>query len=44
MNWYQKAKNYYIQGLWTESQVRDCYLKGKITESQLNEILSYKKS
>lgn len=30
--------------VWTESQVKDCYLKGKITESQMNEILSYKKS
>ena len=44
MTWYMKAKNYYIQSLWTESQVRDCFNKGKITESQLNEILSYKRS
>ena len=43
MNWYLKAKNYYLQGLWTESQVRDCFRKGKITESEMSEILSYKK-
>lgn len=43
MNWYLKAKSYYLQGLWIESQVRDCYRKGKITESELKEILSYKK-
>lgn len=34
-----KIKQWYAQGLWTEEMVRNAYLKGIISEDDMNEIL-----
>ena len=36
---YEKIKQWYAQGLWTEEMVRQAVQKGVITEEQCNEIL-----
>ena len=35
---FEKIKNYYNQGLWDESRVRDAVAKGAITPEQFKEI------
>lgn len=37
---FEKIKKWYTQGLWTETMVRNAFLKGVITDEQLKEILS----
>ena len=34
-----KIKQWYNQGLWTEDMVRNAYIKGIISEDDMNEIL-----
>ena len=39
---FEKIKKWHKQGLWTDSMVRNAYIKNVITEEQLNLILSEK--
>lgn len=34
MNWFEKIKKYYEDGLWTKEMVRNAVVKGKITPAQ----------
>ena len=36
---FDKIKKWYEQGLWTEQMVMNAFLKGVLTEEQMNEIL-----
>lgn len=38
-NWFDDIKKYYLSGLWTTEMVQNAVLKGKITETQLHEIV-----
>lgn len=35
----EKVRRWYKDGIWTERMVRDAFLKGRITEDELMEIL-----
>ena len=37
---FEKIKKWYMQGLWTETMVRNAVLKGVLTEDQATEILA----
>ena len=37
---FEKIKKWYNQNLWNEVMVRNAYIKGVITEEQMNEILN----
>ena len=37
---FEKIKQWYAQGLWSEKMVKDAVDKGKITEAQAAEILA----
>lgn len=40
---FEKIKKWYKQDLWTEDMVNNAFVKGIITEEQLNEILNSQK-
>lgn len=35
----ERVHRWYVDGIWTERMVRDAFLKGRITEDELMEIL-----
>lgn len=35
----EKVRRWFEEGIWTERMVRDAFLKGRITEEELMEIL-----
>lgn len=35
----EKVRRWFEEGIWTERMVRDAFLKGRITEDELMEIL-----
>ena len=36
--WYERIRNYYVQGLWTKRMVRNAVAKGRITQEQYRSI------
>lgn len=36
--WYERIRNYYVQGLWTKGMVRNAVSKGRITQEQYKSI------